>query len=49
MDSKASEGATLELKLKIATFVGTRKGMTVVDAGCGQGGFTATMAHARIT
>jgi ubiquinone/menaquinone biosynthesis C-methylase UbiE len=44
MDPKALEDAVFELKLKVASFIGIRKGMTVVDVGCGQGGFTASAA-----
>jgi ubiquinone/menaquinone biosynthesis C-methylase UbiE len=43
-DPKALEDAIFELKLKVASSIGIRKGMTVVDAGCGQGGFTASIA-----
>jgi ubiquinone/menaquinone biosynthesis C-methylase UbiE len=32
------------MKLKVALRIGIREGMTVVDVGCGQGGFTASLA-----
>jgi len=38
------EDAITELKLKLAQKIGARAGMTVVDMGCGQGGFTASLA-----
>jgi ubiquinone/menaquinone biosynthesis C-methylase UbiE len=44
MDPKTLEDAVFELKLKVASSIGIRKGMTVVDVGCGQGGFTASVA-----
>ena len=43
-DSKALEDAIFEMKLKVASQIGIREGMTVVDMGCGQGGFTASLA-----
>jgi ubiquinone/menaquinone biosynthesis C-methylase UbiE len=43
-DPKALEDAIFEMKLKVASRIGVRKGMTVVDVGCGQGGFTASLA-----
>jgi len=43
-DSKTLERAIFRLKLKVALRIGVRKGMTVVDVGCGQGGFTAALA-----
>jgi ubiquinone/menaquinone biosynthesis C-methylase UbiE len=43
-DSEALEDAVFELKLKVASRIGVRKGMTVVDVGCGQGGFTTSLA-----
>jgi ubiquinone/menaquinone biosynthesis C-methylase UbiE len=42
--SNALEGAIFEMKLKVASHIGARKGMTVVELGCGQGGFTAAIA-----
>jgi ubiquinone/menaquinone biosynthesis C-methylase UbiE len=42
--SKALEDAIFEMKLKVTSYVGVRKGMTVVELGCGQGGFTASIA-----
>jgi ubiquinone/menaquinone biosynthesis C-methylase UbiE len=38
------EDAILELKLKLARKIGVRANMTVVDMGCGQGGFTTALA-----
>ena len=43
-DSKALEDAIFKMKLKVASHIGIREGMTVVDVGCGQGGFTASLA-----
>jgi cyclopropane fatty-acyl-phospholipid synthase-like methyltransferase len=43
-DLNLLEDAIFEMKLKVASYIGVRKGMTVVDAGCGQGGFTASLA-----
>jgi ubiquinone/menaquinone biosynthesis C-methylase UbiE len=43
-DSSALDDAIFELKLKIASHIGVTKGMTVVDVGCGQGGYTASLA-----
>jgi len=42
--SNALEDAIFEMKLKVASYVGVRKGMIVVELGCGQGGFTASIA-----
>jgi ubiquinone/menaquinone biosynthesis C-methylase UbiE len=42
--SNALEDAIFEMKLKVASHIGARKGMTVVELGCGQGGFTAAIA-----
>ena len=42
--SKALEEKIFKLKLKVASFIGIRKGMTAIDVGCGQGGFTAALA-----
>lgn len=44
-DSKTLEKAIFTLKLSIASRIGVRKGMIVVDVGCGQGGFTAALAR----
>jgi ubiquinone/menaquinone biosynthesis C-methylase UbiE len=44
VDPKALEDVIFELKLKVASSIGIREGMTVVDVGCGQGGFTASVA-----
>ena len=38
------EDAILELKFRLAQKIGVCAGMTVVDMGCGQGGFTASLA-----
>ena len=43
-DSKSLEEKIFKLKLKVAAFIGIQKGMTVIDVGCGQGGFTASLA-----
>jgi len=43
-DSEELEDAILELKLKLVQKIGVRRGMAVVDMGCGQGGFTASLA-----
>ncbi|MGA3192544.1 MAG: methyltransferase domain-containing protein [Candidatus Bathyarchaeia archaeon] len=43
-DSKSLEEEIFKLKLKVAAFIGIQKGMTVIDIGCGQGGFTASLA-----
>ena len=43
-DSEELEITILKLKLKLAQKIGVRQGMTVVDMGCGQGGFTASLA-----
>jgi len=42
--SRALEEKIFKLKLRVAAFIGIRKGMTAVDVGCGQGGFTASLA-----
>jgi cyclopropane fatty-acyl-phospholipid synthase-like methyltransferase len=44
MDSEKLEDALLKLKLTLADKIGVCNGMTVVDLGCGQGGFTASLA-----
>ena len=44
MDAEMLETAIFRLKLEIVRKIGVRKGMTVVDVGCGQGGFTAAVA-----
>jgi cyclopropane fatty-acyl-phospholipid synthase-like methyltransferase len=38
------EDAVLKLKLKLVQKIGVCAGMTVVDMGCGQGGFTVSLA-----
>jgi ubiquinone/menaquinone biosynthesis C-methylase UbiE len=43
-DSEALENAIFKLKLRLVQKIGVRQGMTVVDMGCGQGGFTASLA-----
>jgi ubiquinone/menaquinone biosynthesis C-methylase UbiE len=43
-DSKALEDRIFKLKLRVASSAGIQEGMTVVDMGCGQGGFTAAVA-----
>jgi ubiquinone/menaquinone biosynthesis C-methylase UbiE len=43
-DAKSLEDAIFDLKLKLARKIGVRRGMTIVDVGCGQGGFTASVA-----
>jgi ubiquinone/menaquinone biosynthesis C-methylase UbiE len=43
-DADALEVAILKLKLKLARKIGVSAGMTVVDVGCGQGGFTTALA-----
>lgn len=43
-DSKELEDAIFKLKLHLAQKIGVRRGMTVVDVGCGQGGFTVSLA-----
>jgi cyclopropane fatty-acyl-phospholipid synthase-like methyltransferase len=43
-DAQKLEEAIFELKLKLAHRIGVQSGMTVVDMGCGQGGFTAALA-----
>lgn len=43
-DAKNLEEAIFNLKLKLAREIGLEEGMTVVDMGCGQGGFTAAVA-----
>ena len=43
-DVEELEDAIIELKLKLARKIGINAGMTVVDLGCGQGGFTASLA-----
>jgi len=43
-DSEVLEDAIFEMKMKLAQEIGVQKGMTVVDLGCGQGGFTAALA-----
>lgn len=43
-DSEKLEDAILKLKLKLVQKIEVRHGMAVVDMGCGQGGFTASLA-----
>jgi ubiquinone/menaquinone biosynthesis C-methylase UbiE len=43
-DVERLEKAIIELKFRLAQKVGVRSSMTVVDLGCGQGGFTAALA-----
>jgi len=43
-DSRKLEDAIFKLKLKLVQKIGVRHGMSVVDMGCGQGGFTASLA-----
>jgi SAM-dependent methyltransferase len=43
-DSEELDDAIVELKLRLARKIGVRAGMTVVDLGCGQGGFTVALA-----
>jgi ubiquinone/menaquinone biosynthesis C-methylase UbiE len=43
-DAEELEDAILRLKLGLAQKIGVRAGMTVVDLGCGQGGFTVSVA-----
>ena len=42
---KELEDAISEMKLELARKTGAQEGMTVVDVGCGQGGFTAALAR----
>ena len=44
-NSKELEDCISKLKLTLARKVGVRQGMTVVDVGCGQGGFTVSLAR----
>ncbi len=44
-DSEELDNLISELKLKLARKIGVRQGMTVIDAGCGQGGFTLSLAR----
>jgi len=43
-DAEELEDAILRLKLELVRKIGVRAGMTVVDVGCGQGGFTTSLA-----
>jgi sterol 24-C-methyltransferase len=43
-DSEELEDAIFKMKLDLARKIGVRQGMSVVDVGCGQGGFTASLA-----
>jgi len=44
-DSEELEDSIFKLKLKLARKIGVRRGMTVVDVGCGRGGFTVSLAR----
>lgn len=44
IDSKELEDAIFKLKLKLAQKIAVQQSMTVVDIGCGQGGFTVALA-----
>ncbi len=44
-DAGKLEDAIFEMKFKLAQKIGVLKGMTVVDVGCGQGGFTVSVAR----
>lgn len=44
-ERKQFEDAIFELKFQVAKKIGIRRGMTVVDMGCGQGGFTVSTAR----
>ncbi|MDH5754776.1 MAG: class I SAM-dependent methyltransferase [Candidatus Bathyarchaeota archaeon] len=43
-DSKELEDVIFKLKLKLVQKVGVRRGMSVIEVGCGQGGFTVSLA-----
>lgn len=43
-NSKELEASISKLKLTLGQKIGVRQGMTVIDAGCGQGGFTVSLA-----
>jgi len=43
-DPESLEHAIFELKLRVVRWIGVHKGMTILDVGCGQGGFTASLA-----
>ena len=43
-DANRLEDAVFDLKLELARKIGVKRGMTIVDVGCGQGGFTAALA-----
>lgn len=43
-DARELEDVILRLKLNLARKIGIRAGMTVIDMGCGQGGFTVALA-----
>ncbi|KPV63663.1 MAG: hypothetical protein AOA65_1234 [Candidatus Bathyarchaeota archaeon BA1] len=45
MSSKQLEEAVHQMKLRLAEHIGVQEGMTVVDAGCGAGGFTVCVAR----
>jgi len=44
-DAAELEDAIMNLKMMLARKAGARKNMTVVDVGCGQGGFTAALSR----
>jgi len=44
-DARKLEDDIFEMKFKLAQKIGVQKGMTVVDVGCGQGGFTVSVAR----
>jgi len=44
-DAKTLEDAIFDLKLKLAQKIGVKERMKIVDVGCGQGGFTASLAR----
>ena len=44
-DSEELEDSIFKLKSKLAQKAGVRQGMTVIDVGCGQGGFTVAVAR----
>lgn len=44
-DSKRLEDVVLKLRAELARKIGVKQGMTVVEMGCGQGGFTVCLAR----
>jgi ubiquinone/menaquinone biosynthesis C-methylase UbiE len=44
-DAAKLEKAILDLKLDLVQKIGVQQDMTIVDVGCGQGGFTAALAR----